>query len=138
MLEDGFDRKTIEENYSRALEKLNSLRTNFDSSNILVVGDSLYYLIPKINPDNYFEITKNSSLKKLNNLKEVLAKNQIHCLIHDKTMEDRFFGKLFPGEIVAIDIEDWGDFNQNLSEYYFSYIQNIYSKFSLCKKDYSN
>ncbi len=134
MIEDGFDSKIIEENYKNSLAKLNEQKINVDYSDILVVGNSLYYLVSSKQNNNFFELTKNSSLKKLNYLREILEENQIHCLIHDKTIEDKFFRNMFTGQLVTIDIENWGDFDKDLSRYFFSYIQTIYSQLSLCKK----
>lgn len=127
--EEGFDSETLKKNYTKSKEEILKLKSKIKLQNVIIVGESLYYLADKKDDEiKYFD--KISGFKMYNELEQIVKSEKPICIIYDGN--NKLDSLLQYSDLVELDIEDWEYKNQDLKSYYIHYINSIYDEIKFC------
>jgi zinc transport system substrate-binding protein len=123
----------LTQNYNLALEKLENIRPKKIEKKIVFIGHSLQHLINDISTDNLY-IKKISSLKATTDAQRQIAFLSPKCIIHDSSVGIRSIKPLYSGNLISLDIENWGKIS-NLENFIIEYLSKIYAKVIDCEEN---
>lgn len=138
----NFNKEILTKNLDKIYRELDDINNSYNGLfnsnsdttkvNLLVVSNSLAYLLPENNYISHFPFTNNASLKQKNLLEETILKVKPKCIIKDSGLNKKLLNvNGVDLKIVTINSENW-HINPTLDQVYQNNFIDIVKQLSHC------